>query len=192
MASKSLERWEGELADALDEIEAAHRAVGGQDRGRRYATEQINHAYAMLLSSHFQAFCRDLHSEAANHLAAAISPPSFSPVAQLLLTQGRELDRGNPNPGNLGSDFGRLGLQFWDKVRAATKGNDQRQKTLDLLSAWRNAIAHQDFEPKKLGGIRSLHLGHVKSWRSACRVLARSFDRVVGDHINVLVRKRPW
>lgn len=53
---------------ALGEIAAAHTAVGGQGSGRRYATQEINHAYAVLLSSQFQRFCRDLHTEAAAHV----------------------------------------------------------------------------------------------------------------------------
>jgi hypothetical protein len=63
MPSNSPRKWSGERSDALDEIQNAHAMVGGTDRGRRYATQQINYAYAALLSSQFQGFCRDLHSE---------------------------------------------------------------------------------------------------------------------------------
>lgn len=63
MPSKSLDLWRTTRSDTLDEIVAAHRSVGGQDRGRRFATQQINCAYTKLLSSQFQGFCRDLHSE---------------------------------------------------------------------------------------------------------------------------------
>jgi hypothetical protein len=35
-------RWNGERSAALDEIEDAHAVVGGTERGRRYATQQIN------------------------------------------------------------------------------------------------------------------------------------------------------
>ena len=63
MPSYSLNHWTRERSEALDEIANAHSSVGGSARGRRYATQQINHAYATLLSSQFQGFCRDLHSE---------------------------------------------------------------------------------------------------------------------------------
>ena len=53
---------------ALDEIEAAHASVGGTGPGRRYATQQINQAYAVLLASQFQGYCRDLHTESVAHL----------------------------------------------------------------------------------------------------------------------------
>lgn len=66
--SAALQTWKSTAKGALDEIAAAHAAVGGQGPGRRYATQEINHAYAVLLSSQFQRFCRDLHTEAAAHV----------------------------------------------------------------------------------------------------------------------------
>lgn len=75
VTARSLLRWRNESAQALDEIEAAHVAVGGTGRGRRYATQQINQAYVVLLSSRFQAFCRDLHSETVAELIRAARLP---------------------------------------------------------------------------------------------------------------------
>ena len=63
MPSLSLQHWNAVRLPRLDEIERAHSSVGGTGPGRRYATQQINHAYAVLLSSQFQGFCRDLHTE---------------------------------------------------------------------------------------------------------------------------------
>src|SRR5262245_56081506 len=107
MPSRSLQQWEGRRATALDELQAAHAAIGGHGRGLRYATQQINHSYAVLLSSQFQAFCRDLHSEAVDHLVQALAPATARIVLHARFTEGRQLDKGNPNPGNIGSDFGR-------------------------------------------------------------------------------------
>src|SRR5580700_3316003 len=50
MPSRSFDLWNSERRQALDQIVAAHVAVGGPGPGRRYATQQINQAYAMLLS----------------------------------------------------------------------------------------------------------------------------------------------
>lgn len=105
--SAALNRWNTVGQQALDEIEEAHRAVGGVGRGRRYATLQVNHAYVALLSSQFQGFCRDLHTEAVAFIVGA-APAVLRPIFRNTLVQGRKLDHGNPNPGNLGSDFGRL------------------------------------------------------------------------------------
>lgn len=118
MPSNSLTIWTHDRAKTLDEIEAAHQAVGGNKRGRRYATQQLNQAYAVMLMSQFQGFCRDLHSEAIDNLVAAVSPAAVRSVFRGVLIENRALDRGNANAGSIGSDFGRLGLPFWNEVKA--------------------------------------------------------------------------
>jgi len=142
----------------------------------------------MLLSSQFQGFCRDLHSEAIDFIASKVAPAPLSPVVRAMLLQGRKLDFGNPNPGNLGSDFGRLGMQFWPNVNALDRRNAGRQKELETLNTWRNAIAHQDWHT--IGP--SLRLPQVRAWREACHALAKGFDRAVGAHVATLVGAKPW
>ena len=95
----------------------------------------------MLLSSQFQGFCRDLHSECVDHLVRAVRPAILHTALRAEFVFARKLDRGNPNPGNIGSDFTRLGLPFWDEVRRDYTRNEARQGRLDELSEWRNAIA---------------------------------------------------
>jgi len=142
MPSLSLKKWQPERQEWLDEIERAHARIEGTARGRRYATQKVNHAYAVLLSSEFQGFCRDLHSESVNALVSVIAPNSLQPIIRAALTLNRKLDHGNPNPGNLGDDFGRLGIaKFWDVVRSADAKSTRRQARLEELNAWRNAIA---------------------------------------------------
>src|SRR5580704_12662662 len=72
MPSLALQDWLAWRAATLDEIEHAHRSVGGTGPGRRFLTQQINQAYAVLLSSQLQGFCRDLHMESADHLVATV------------------------------------------------------------------------------------------------------------------------
>jgi hypothetical protein len=191
MPSKSLERWSGERSDALDQIATAHARVGGTTRGRRFATEQINHAYTTLLSSQFQGFTRDLHSECVDYIVSGVLG-DYQTVLRNLLLRDRKLDRGNPNPGNLGADFGRFGIPFWIAVRADSHGNDARQELLERLNEWRNAIAHQDFDPAKLGGTTTLHLQTVRRWRSALSRLALSFENVMRIRISTLTNISPW
>src|SRR5580658_10831242 len=104
MPSLSLQKWFAERVAALADIESAHRAVRGSGPGARAATQQVNQAYAVLLSSQFQAFCRDLHSEAVDCICRTLSPTALQTVVHLRLIEGRKLDQGNPNPGNLGAD----------------------------------------------------------------------------------------
>ena len=191
MPSLSFQKWDTTRRTALDEIETAHGRVGGTTRGRRYATQQINHAYAVLLSSQFQGFCRDLHSECVDHLARSVTPPAMEAILKIEFHQNRKLDRGNPNAGNIGGDFNRLGLAFWDDVRTRDPRNNDRRVRLELLNSWRNAIAHQDFDPVKLGGT-TLRLQTVRTWRQATNNLAVSFDAVMRTYLNTITGTPPW
>lgn len=191
MPSLSLQRWRTTRAAALDEIEAAHRSIGGTGPGRRYATQQINQAYAVLLSSQFQGYCRDLHSESADLLVQGITPSALRATCRDAILQNRKLSQGNPNPGNLGSDFNRFGLAFWDEVANLDFRNDSRQNQFDELNLWRNAIAHQDFDPAKIGAT-PLRLRAVRRWRMACGGLATAFDEVMRRHIQAINGTSPW
>jgi hypothetical protein len=188
VTSVALKRWTTTAQAALDEIANAHVAVGGKGRGRRFATLQVNHAYAMLVSSQFQGFCRDLHTEAVDVLVSAARPAKLGSLLQAVMIQGRKLDQGNPNPSHLGADFSRLGMPFWQQVNALSARNAARQTQLEELNSWRNAIAHQDWT--KVGP--DLRLSTVKTWRANCAVLAKAFDTAVGDHLAGLVGTRPW
>jgi hypothetical protein len=193
MPSLAFQDWSGRRAAALDEIEHAHRSVGGTGPGRRYLTQQINQAYAVLLSSQFQGFCRDLHAECADYLVAPVASPALLATCRDNLLFGRKLDTGNPNRGNIGSDFNRLGFSFWPAVDADHPRNPQRSSWLEALNRWRNAIAHHAFAPDMYrGGRPSLHLSEVQDWRRACDGLARSFDTVLRAHLLVATGVAPW
>jgi hypothetical protein len=188
MPSESSRRWNDERTPALDEIEAAHESVGGSERGRRYATQQINYAYAAILSAQFQAFCRDLHSESIDYMVTVV-PADLQDVLKVEFLMNRTLDRGNPHPGGIGSDFNRLGVDFWPEVYAIHGSNNRRRELLQELIEWRNAIAHQDFNP--VGGNPTLHLGRVRSWRSAVNALTVFFDRVMRGYLGGLMGTAP-
>ena len=194
MPSTSLEQWQAIRAASLDEIEAAHASLGGTAPGRRYATQQVNNAYAVLLSGQFQGFCRDLHTECADAVARSVDPASPALIAirfRAELTRERRLDKGNPSPGNIGTDFDRFGLAFWTAVKAQDKRNAKRLKDLETLCAWRNGIAHQDFSDPRLNG-RTLQLVTVKRWRKGCAGLAFSFDAVMQSFLQTELSRAPW
>src|SRR5687768_118583 len=118
--------------------------VGVTERGRRYATQQINHAYAALLSSQLQGLGRDLHSECIEQIVTAV-PPQLQQMLRVEFLLNRNLDRGNAHPGAIGSDFNRLGIDLWRDVYNLAETNRRRNQLLQELIDWRNAIAHQDF-----------------------------------------------
>lgn len=191
LSSTSLKGWLAARSRELDEIEQAHAAVGGRRPGRRWATRQLNHAYALILSAQFQGFARDLHSESVDYLVASVEPDTLGRVLHTEFLFARALDRGNPNPGNIGADFNRLGLEFWELVTRDDTRNPARKSKLEHLCKWRNAIAHQRIESARLVP-NGLQLGALKDWRRACDGLARSFDAVMKSHIQNVLGSSPW
>jgi len=192
MPSIALQAWQTRARRALDEVEAAHSSVGGAGRGRRFATRQINNAYVVLLCSHFQRFCRDLHQEAVDHFAAQPAYAALKPVLRASLMVGLKLSVGNANPGNIGADFSKLGMDFWVEVRGLDRRNRLRQQRLEELHRWRNAVAHQDFTHPALGGRDSLRISEVRAWRSVCECLAVEFDRVMRVYLQSITGVSPW
>lgn len=191
MPSNSLLRWRSVRAAILDEIETAHSRVGGAERGRRYATQQVNRAYAVLLSSEFQGFGRDIYSECVDHVVSA-SPANLHSLLRTQFFWGQPFGRGNPQAGTIGSDFGRFGVAFWDDVYGVHRHNRRRRAMLDELMKWRNAIAHNDFNPAEFGPNPVLHLHQVRRWRSGLNALCDAFDRVLSAHLIGIVGNAPW
>jgi hypothetical protein len=154
---------------------------------------QLNQAYALLLSSEFQGFCRDLHTECVGVIARLLPSIDLRNLMRNGLLLGRKLDAGNPNPGNIGADFNRFDLSFWPMVDAAHPRNARRHALLTQLNRWRNAIAHNAYEPDMLrGGRPELSRAAVRRWRKACEGLARWFDRVMRDRLQVVTGTIPW
>jgi hypothetical protein len=135
MPSRAYRNWIHTRAIELDQVEAAHTLLGGTGRGRRYTTQQINHAYAVLLAAQFQGFVRDLHTESVDFLVAVIPQPTFRTALRSELLWNRQLDSRNANQGTIGGDFSRLGIvDLWKKVDAVFVNNNLRRQWLDELN----------------------------------------------------------
>jgi hypothetical protein len=195
MASKSLRDWRTDAWAAFDEIENAHRAVGGTKPGRRFLTQQLNYAYATLLAARFQGFARALQVQTADAIALGAHNATYRELVQENLTSNRALERHNAQPNSIAEDFARFGLDIWTQVDGARSCNDERRKKLWALITWRNAIAHDDIDAKLAKGALEpvrIILGTCRSWRSALNVLATSLDKVAADRCQTLGLPRPW
>ncbi|QKW31657.1 hypothetical protein HUT17_00730 [Nocardiopsis flavescens] len=197
--SPALLQWNNQRVKKLDELFAAHSKMGGNRRGRRWNTKEINWALSLRLAGEFQGFARDLHSISCDVFARRTSSgdPNLENLIRGSLTLNRYLDKGNATPSGITQDFDRLGIKFWDLIEQDS-GKTKRKKwnsELELLNTARNGIAHSDdakISKLEAEGCR-LDLAKVKSWRSNLDNLARASDRIVGDHLSYLFKiVDPW
>lgn len=192
--SLSLDIWRGSRARRLDELEAAHQSIGGLGRGRRFATQQLNRVYAVLVAAQFQGFCTDLHVERVAAIVRGI-PPSISGLATVNFRSGLAMRRGNAGPGNMGNDFERLGVSLWPELYRMDARNRNRNAMLETLNKWRNAIAHDDFEDVRAFPQRRqtvLRLSAVRAWRSARNQIASDMDTSMRNYLTNLLGVTPW
>jgi hypothetical protein len=91
MPSTALIDWQTSAAEALSQLEATHRAIGGTRAGRLTNILQLNYAFVLLLSAHLQAYSRGLHSEATQWLADVVAH-GVGAVLALNLTLHRQFD----------------------------------------------------------------------------------------------------
>ena len=141
--------------------------------------------YGLLLSAHFQGFCRDLYTEAAMLVASKVRD-SLRLLVQEQFTFSRKLDHGNPTHENLKIDFGRFGFKL--DFAKADPANAPRVAHLKALNDWRNAAAHHGSLPT--GGVPGLM--DLRLWRDSCDGLAASLDVIVYNRLLALLRRKPW
>lgn len=195
MPSQALLDWQGRLSDRLDELETIHQSATGAGRGRRWGTEQLNGQLFVALVGQFQGFARGLHDEALDWLRAQGS------VATVLADNaaiGRQLDKENPHPGNLGADFAKIGLRLSAEVGKRRWGA-KRLHRLDRAVKLRNGVAHDD--PSKValaaqGPATDQALPTLASYRThraALDHLASDIDETLAAHLSTLVGTAlPW
>jgi hypothetical protein len=197
MPSKALRSWRSERRRRLDELMAAHQTVGGTGRGRRWRTRELNWALTLRLAGEFQGFARDLHNLAIDFFVAAASAGNadLAEVLQERVTTNRLLERGNAQPGSLGSDFALLGLTLWPTLTRTDARAPTWNDSLDRLNRTRNAIAHVDedaLEALRREG-HPVTLKAVRRWTRDLDGLAATMDDVVSVYLDQLLGQgRPW
>ena len=193
MPSRALQEWRTTQRAEPDRLETAAGRLGMPDRALR---QQLVDAYIVLLAAHFQRYCRGLHDDVSAIAMDRVRPASLSIVLDALLHERRHLDRGNASASALAADFRRLGMNVWEELIRRDGRNGQRQRRLDQLNAWRNAIAHQAFPLSAENARRVAGTGRTlawaRLWRRDCSSLARQLDELAGLRLAELVERQPW
>jgi hypothetical protein len=80
-----------------------HASFTGGGVGRKWFTEEVNHAIIARTAAEFQAFCRDLYIEASSFISSQVSDPALGSIMQLQFGFGMQLNKGNAQRASLGS-----------------------------------------------------------------------------------------
>jgi len=151
--------------------------------------EESLQGYAMLVSGHFQGFCRDLYTECSHICVAAAVPAGLRPAVQAQFGAELKLNTGNPTVENIRKDFERFGFQL---SLAIDPANLLRITHLGQLNYWRNSAAHQKTAPPPAGIPSVLTLTDVQTWRTSCDGLATSLDDIMYHQLLHLLSVAPW
>jgi hypothetical protein len=146
--------------------------------------------YVMLVSGHFQGFCRDLYTEC-SQICAAVVPAGLLAAVQKQFATEVKLNTGNPTVENIRKDFERF--EFPLDLAAADPLNPVRVTHLVQLNYWRNVVAHQKTTPPPPPGVPAvLTLADVQTWRASCDGLAKSLDGIMHREMHRILGVPPW
>jgi hypothetical protein len=185
MPSASLQHWVNDRMLRLHEIEAQCAASQALDPPNPRLCEENLRGFIVLLSAHFQGFCRDLYTESAQIVVSRVLA-SLQVLIQDQFTAHRSLDQGNPTLQNLRKDFERFGFTL--NLAAADPANPARLQHLTDLNRWRNIAAHHGTVPP--AGLPSL--AEPQQWRTSCNGLAASLDGIMYNELRRTLRRAPW
>ena len=195
MPSAALTRWQNDRMPRLGHTDAhcaalfaAPLAAAPPPAPPPLAYESLQ-GYLMLVSGHFQGFCRDLYTECAQLCAAAV-PATLRTTIQAQFAAGLALNTGNPTIENIRKDFERF--DFLLDLAGAAPGNPQRVTHLGHLNYWRNHVAHQKATPPPAGVPAGLTLADIQAWRASCDGLATSLDDIMRGELTRILGAAPW
>src|SRR2546421_1162120 len=120
MPSASLLHWQNDRMPRLAEVDTQCAASLVLTPPQPNLVDENLRGYVLLLSAHFQGFCRDLYTECALIVVSKVRP-SLKLLIQTQFTAGLKLDHGNPNLNNLREDFERF--EFTLDLGAADPAN---------------------------------------------------------------------
>jgi hypothetical protein len=186
MPCASLLRWQTEQMPRLAEIDAQSAASLLLVPPQPNLVDENLRGYVLLLSAHFQRFCRDLYTECSQIVVSKIRP-SLQVLIQTQFSANCKLNHGNPNVKNLRDDFERF--NFTLDLGAADPANPARVTHLADLNRWRNVAAHHGAIS---AGVGPLSLPLLRAWRSSCDGLATSLDDIMYNELRSLLKRAPW
>lgn len=186
MPSNSLQHWRHDRMPRLAAIDAHCAASAILAPPNPYLAEESLRSYAMLLSGHFQGFCRDLYTECTQKMAAHVAP-ALQATIQAQFFSEMHLNTRNPTVDAIRKDFERFAFTLDFKAEPA---NALRETHLGQMNKWRNTIAHQKTSAPV--GVPPLSLAAVQGWRNSCDGLATWLDSTMHVELLRILGVAPW
>jgi hypothetical protein len=158
----------------VDQLMAAHAAVGGTQPGRRFDVEALNRASVLLLCAHFEGFLEDLMAEGLTAVNGSLDPTALTHSFH------------NPWPHRIDELFGFLGMrQASHAISWRNAANKTVRDNLSELVRTRNRLAHGTT------GVR-VYKFQVERFRRYIEGFAPRFDTLVRQRIRRLTGSDPW
>lgn len=186
MPSVALLTWRNDRMARLAAVDAHCVAAAALLPPNPLLAEESLCGYVMLLSGHFQGFCRDLYFECGDSVVAAIAA-GLRPSLQRQFAAELKLNSSNATVETIKKDFERFAIILdFD----ADPANHPRVTRLGHLNKWRNAVAHQ--KPGVPVGVPPLTLAAIQDWRISCDELATWLDGVTYNELVAILGVAPW
>lgn len=185
MPSASLLLWASDRIAGLNEVDTQCAATHALANPNPQLVDENLRGFILLLSAHFQGYCRDLYSECASIIAFRIRA-TMRVLVQRQFDANRLLDHGNPSLDVLKKDFNRFGFTL--DMAAHDPANHARLAHLKQLNRWRNIAAHHGIVPPE--GLPPLTT--VQDWKNSCNGLATSLDDILYNQLRRTLRRSPW
>ena len=192
MPSNSLLEWQNNRLSRLNFVDDQNIALAAATPPNPQLIDENLRGYVMLISAHFQGFCRDLHTECVQAVANAVPPPMLL-IFQTLCGRDLELDGANAKYASIKTDFERFGFDLTVALRAdqkVAKINDGLVTRIGHLNAWRNYAAHHNKLPPDHGG--PFTLATIQAWKNSCSDLAIVLDGLMYNQLRVITGVSPW
>lgn len=186
MPSAALTHWSNDRMLRLAEFDAHCAATLAGGAATALLADESLRGYVLLISGHFEGYCRDLYTECVQAFAITVPSSMFMTIHKQFLAE-LKLNIQNPSIETIRKDFERFDIIL---DLHAEPANGPRLTHLGHLNKWRNAIAHQNTGLPK--GLAALTFTDVQSWRISCDGLATWLDGKMYRSLSAILNTPPW
>lgn len=186
MPSAAFSEWQTVRMPRLAQIDGQCSGIAALVPPNPDLLDECLRGYVMLLSAHFQGFCRTLYSEC-SQICAATVPVPFKATVQAQFSAALQLGKQNPSLKTIQADFERFGFTLTFPAI-----HTPQITHLDHLNHWRNTAAHQRTSPPPAPIPAMLVLADIRKWRSSCDGLATALDDIMRKELLRILGVAPW